>query len=201
MSSKRSPMLPDRRGTTWRGRLGGLLALVLAVGSVGLPASVDPVAAEPANAEPATADDAAFGRAVREVGGQCTRNAATICAARAFDMIDADNDGLADLEELRAVDAHLRVWANDNADALDPMDLRALRVGFLLIDTIGIERGMMLYDDDGDGALSQAEMTADLVLDGRPLPELVRSRELVDWPSLRRRFGATAMIFDYLDIR
>ncbi len=59
----------------------------------------------------------------------------------------------------------------------------------------------MLYDTDGDGALTQAEATADLKLDERPVPELVRTRELVDWPRLRQRFGAMSYIFDYLGVR
>ena len=169
----------------WPARLGGL-ALAAMLGAA---------------AAPALAEEAGFDRAVRQLAGHCARGPATSCAARAFALIDANDDGVAEIEELQALDARLRVWAGANGAELHPMDLRALQLGFLLVDTIGIERGMMLYDDDGDGALSLEEMTADLALDGRPLPELVRSRELVDWPSLRRRFGATAMIFDYLDIR
>jgi hypothetical protein len=154
-----------------------------------------------AGPRPAAADEAAFDRAVRQLASRCARGPATACAERSFALIDADDDGVADRAELDEVEARLRRWTAANADGLQPMDLRALQLGFVLVDTIGIERGMLLYDDDGDGALSLEEMTADFNLDGRPLPELVQSRELVNWPSLRRRFGATAMIFDYLDIR
>jgi hypothetical protein len=149
----------------------------------------------------AAADEAGFDRAVRALAGQCTPAPATVCASRAFDLIDDDDDGVAEVDELNRLDARLRLWAGTNAEALHPMDSRALQLGFLLVDTIGIEPAMLLYDEDGDGALSFEEMTADLVLDDRPLPEIVQAREIVDWPSLRRRFGATAMIFDYLDIR
>ncbi len=185
MSSKRSPMFPDPRVGRWTAGLLGL-ALAWTLGAFPLPAQ---------------AEEAGFDRAVRQLAGHCARGPATTCAERAFELIDANDDGVAEIEELQRLDVRLRVWAGANAEELQPMDLRALQLGFLLVDTIGIERGMMLYDEDGDGALSLEEMTADLVLDGRPLPELVRSREIVDWPSLRRRFGATAMIFDYLDIR
>jgi hypothetical protein len=185
MSSKRSPMFPDPRAGRWTaGLLGVALAWTLGASPV-----------------PAAADEAGFDRAVRQLAGHCARGPATTCAARAFDLIDANDDGVAEIEELQRLDARLRVWAGANAEELHPMDLRALQLGFILVDTIGLERGMMLYDDDGDGALSLAEMTADLKLDDRPLPEIVQAREIVDWPSLRRRFGATAMIFDYLDIR
>jgi Ca2+-binding EF-hand superfamily protein len=185
MSSKRSPMLRDMRPSCWTASLGGL---VLAWTLVAVPL-------------PAGAEDTAFDRTVRQLASHCARGPATACAARAFDLIDANDDGVAEIEELEKLDARLRVWTAANADELHPMDLRAVQLGFVLVDTIGIERGMMLYDEDGDGALSLEEMTADLVLDNRPLPEIVQAREIVDWPSLRRRFGATAMIFDYLDIR
>ncbi len=185
MSSKRSPMTPETRTGRWTARLGGLaVAACLTVA-----------------APPALADEVGFDRVVRQLAGYCARGPATGCAERAFDLIDANDDGVVELEEFQRLDARLRVWAEEHADELHPKDRRALQLGFILADTIGIERAMLLYDEDGDGALSLEEMTADLVLDDRPLPEIVQAREIVDWPSLRRRFGATAMIFDYLDIR
>ncbi len=182
MSSRRSPIYRDVRA--------GLAALVLGLvgGTSALPLA-------------AAADEAAFDRAVRQLASGCARGPATACAERSFALVDADDNGVADRAELEAVEARLRRWTAAHADELQPLDLRALQLGFVLVDTIGIDRGMLLYDDDGDGALSLEEMTADFNLDGRPLPELVQSRELVDWPSLRRRFGTTAMIFDYLDSR
>jgi hypothetical protein len=151
--------------------------------------------------QPALAEESGFDQTVRQLAGHCVRAAATSCVERAFAAADANGDGVADLEELQALDARTRVWTEANVESLNPADLRALRLGFLLVDAIGLERGMMLYDDDGDGGLSLEEASADLNLDDRPLPEIVRQREIVDWPSLRRRFGATAMLFDYLDIR
>lgn len=185
MSSKRLPMTSETRFRRWTGWLGGL-ALATGLGTAALPAA---------------AGEAAFDRAVRQLASHCARGPATACAARTFALIDANDDGVVELEEFQKLDARLRVWTAAHADELHPMDLRALQLGFILADTIGIERAMLLYDEDGDGALSLDEMTADLVLDERPLPEIVQAREIVDWPSLRRRFGATAMIFDYLDIR
>ena len=185
MSSKPSPMTSETGSGRWAGWLGSL-ALATALGTAALPAS---------------AGEATFDRAVRQLAGHCARGPATSCAARAFDLIDVNNDGVVELDEFQKLDARLRVWTAAHADELHPMDLRALQLGFILADTIGIERAMLLYDEDGDGALSLDEVTADLVLDERPLPEIVQAREIVDWPSLRRRFGATAMIFDYLDIR
>ena len=185
MSSKPLPMRPEPRATCWTAWLGGLaLAAVLGTGP-----------------SPASADDASFDRAVRQLAHHCARGPATACAARTFALIDANGDGVVELEEFQKLDARLRVWTANNNQELHPMDLRALQLGFILADTIGIERAMLLYDEDGDGALSFDEMTADLNLDHRPLPEIVQARDIVDWPSLRRRFGATAMIFDYLDIR
>jgi hypothetical protein len=172
----------------------GTRALPVAVGTL----LIGAVLLAPA---PARADAAEFDRAVRGVAGDCVRGPATVCARRFFALADHDRDGVADLEEIQRLDASMRGWTNSHAESLDPIDLRALQVGFLLVDTIGIEYGMLLYDEDGDGGISLAEATADLNLDDRPLPELVQTGELVNWPSLRRRFGATAMLFDYLEVR
>lgn len=183
MSSRRSPNATDRmtRPVRW-------LLVVCGLAWLGYSA-------------PATADDAAFDSTLRQLAGLCLHGPATDCAARFFALADADGDGRADAGELGGLDARLRLWTSANADTLQPEDLRALRVGFLLVDTIGIERGIMLYDNDGDRALSLDEATADLILDQRPLPRLVQEQALVDWPAVRQRLGVTAMLFDYLNIR
>ena len=125
----------------------------------------------------------------------------TACAASTFQLADTNGDGRADLAELSTLNDRLRVWTRANAESVPPADLEALNLGFVLIDSIGLQNWIALYDTDGDGALTLAEATADLRLDRRPVPELVRSRELVDWPRLRQRFGAMSYIFDYLGIR
>lgn len=165
--------------------LGGLLlALVLAA----------------APARDATADDA-FARTIKQLGTACASGPALACVERGFALADADDDAQVDSTEIHALKNRLRDWTASNASALPAADLKALQLGFVLTDTIGVERGMLLYDTDGDGTLSFAEATADLHLDNRPLPELVRERALINWPSLRRRFGASALLFDYLDLQ
>jgi hypothetical protein len=149
----------------------------------------------------AAADNAAFDRTLRQIGAFCARGPALACAKQFFALADADADGLVDAQEIEAFKTRLQGWTASHGDKLDAADLKALKVGFLLADTIGVENSLLLYDADGDGALSFAEATADLNLDHRPMAQLVQERELVNWPSLRRRFGATAMLFDYLDIR
>jgi hypothetical protein len=193
MSSSGSPMPIDDTPPAAR-RVGpALVAGWLA--ALGLAALVGTAPA------PALADDAAFDRTLRKLGAFCARGSALTCAEQFFALADADGDGRVVPGEIQAFKDRLRIWTAANGESLHATDLRALQAGFLLVDTIGIERGMLLYDADGDGALSFAEATADLNLDGRPMAQLVQDRELVNWPSLRRRFGAMAMLFDYLDIR
>jgi hypothetical protein len=167
-----------------------LVGLVLAA-----MAGVAPAAAN------AAADTVAFDRTLRQIGAFCARGPAVACARQFFTLADANADGLVDAPEIQAFKSRLQDWTASHGDTLDATDLKALKVGFLLADTIGVENSLLLYDADGDGALSFAEATADLNLDHRPMAQLVQERELVNWPSLRRRFGATAMLFDYLDIR
>ena len=150
---------------------------------------------------PVQADEAAFDQTIRKLAGVCAQAPSSTCAERFFALADADANGVADQGEIEQLNAAMRTWTAANAQSLDPVDLRALQLGFVLVDTIGIGNGMYLYDEDGDGALSFEEASADFNLDDRPVTQLVQQRELVDWPSVRRRFGATAMVFDYLDIR
>jgi hypothetical protein len=179
-----SPLPGPRHGA----RCGAALFLAVACLALAAPA-------------PTRADEALFDRAIRQLAGACARDASRTCAERFFDLADANADGVADQGEIERLNAAMRAWTATNAQSLDPVDLRALQLGFVLVDTIGIGNGMYLYDEDGDGALSLEEASADFNLDDRPLPQLVQQRALVDWPSVRRRFGATAMVFDYLDIR
>lgn len=180
MSSKPSPGTPDRPA------LGAALGLGLALLNGG---------------GPALAAGESFDRSVRGLGQTCVNAASTACAASAFQLADTNSDGKADLAELSNLNDRLRVWTRANAESVPPADLKALNLGFVLIDTIGLRNWIGLYDTDGDGALTLAEATADLKLDLRPVPELVRAHELVDWPRLRQRFGAMSYMFDYLGIR
>lgn len=180
MSSKPSPARPDHVAL---GTLLGVGLALLAGGSAALAAGEG------------------FDRAVRGLGRECVNAASTACARSAFDLADANGDGRADLAELSTLNDRLRVWTRANGESVPPADLKALNLGFVLVDSIGLQNWIALYDTDGDGALTFAEATADLRLDQRPVPELVRTRELVDWQSLRQRFGAMSYIFDYLSIR
>lgn len=171
---------------------GAWRSTAMLLSAIGLALAVSP---------PVMADEAAFDRTIRQIGGACARESSRTCAERFFDLADANADGVADRGEIEQLNAAMRTWTAANAASLDPMDARALQLAFVLVDTIGIGNGIYLYDEDGDGALSFAEASADFNLDERPLAQLVQQRELVDWPSVRRRFGATAMVFDYLDIR
>ena len=180
MSSKPSPARPDRAA------LGASLGLSLAL---------------LAGSGTALAAGEAFDRAVRGLGHECVSAPSTACARGAFALADTNRDGRADLAELSTLNDRLRVWTRANGESVPPADLKALNLGFVLVDSIGLQSWIALYDTDGDGALTFAEATADLRLDQRPVPELVRTRELVDWPGLRRRFGAMSYIFDYLGVR
>ncbi len=201
MSSSGSPMpIHDKKPRSGRAWTRGRPATARAAAWLAGLALATLVGAMPA-ATNAAADAGAFDRTIRQIGAFCARGPALACAKQFFAVADADADGLVDAQEIQAFKTRLQGWTASLGETLDAADLKALRVGFLLADTIGVENGMLLYDADGDGALSFAEATADLHLDNRPIAQLVQERELVDWPSLRRRFGATAMLFDYLDIR
>lgn len=153
-----------------------------AVGLAGLAALV---------AGSATADPVArFDRLVRELGPYCVRAASADCYANAFAQADADGDGGLTLAELEALQEQVRDWYAAKAATLTPSESSGIALGLLVVDGVGLGWLVASYDTDGDGWLSPEELAADVALDERPLPVLVRDPAAVDWAGVRGRLGA-----------
>ena len=54
------------------------------------------------------------------------------------------------------------------------------------------------YDTNHDGSLTLAEVTADIRLDKRPLPEILSDPSAIDWNSLAARAGSAAPLLKKL---
>ncbi|MDX6750949.1 hypothetical protein SH611_14095 [Geminicoccaceae bacterium 1502E] len=139
---------------------------------------------------------AQFDSFVREGGRHCATASSKACFARGFGFADRDGDGLLSLEEARAVHGALRDWTLANRDQLAEPDRRGLAVGLLVVQLVGLEAIFGSYDENGDGRLSRAELQADVRLDERPLPVLVRDPDAVDWRSLRARLGPAGALLE-----
>ena len=71
-------------------------------------------------------------------------------------------------------------------------------MGLLVIQAVGPDQLFASYDADGDGLLSREEVTADIRLDKRPLPEILSDPSSVDWNGLAARAGDAAPLLKRL---
>lgn len=146
----------------------------------------------------AMADLAGFDRFARAVGPACAQDAATTCFAKSFAYADRDGDRRLSLDEVERVRLLLGVWAERNWDELSAIDRHGITLGLWIVDLVGLEPLFASYDADGDGYLTADELSADIRLDSRPLPEILRDREAVDWASINRRLGIAARLLEGL---
>jgi hypothetical protein len=120
------------------------------------------------------------------------------CVSQGFEFADADGDGKLSLTEVQALQAQIDRWAKANADRLPAAERQRLLVGLIVIQTVGPEQLFTSYDANGDGFLSRKEVTADIRLDQRPLPEILADPGAIDWNSLAARAGDAAPILKKL---
>lgn len=135
---------------------------------------------------------ARFDRLARELVSLCVHAAATRCFETAFGAADADGDDRLAVAEIDALRRDANAWFLARREELSVREQTVIALSLASLNAAGVERVVEAYDDDGDGALDRDEVTADVRLDDRPLPDLVRDRDAVDWAAIRDRFGAVA---------
>jgi hypothetical protein len=135
---------------------------------------------------------ARFDRFADELVALCVDAAATRCFETAFARADVDGDDRLAVVEIDALRRDANAWFLARRDALTVREQTVIALSLATLNAAGVERLVAAYDRDGDGALDRAEVTADVRLDDRPLPHLVRDEEAVDWAAIRARLGAVA---------
>ena len=128
----------------------------------------------------------------------CMKAPAVRCVDQGFAFADADQDGKLSPAEARATQAQLDRWAKGNARRLPPAERERLIMGLLVIQAVGPDQLFVSYDADGDGLLTREEVTADIRLDKRPLPELLSDPASIDWDGLAARAGDAAPLLKKL---
>jgi hypothetical protein len=93
---------------------------------------------------------------------------------------------LVDVQTLRR---RLAAWYHWHQSALPARELRAIVLGLLLADGIGLGRLHAAFDGNGDGKVTQKELLADVKLDSRPLGKVLNDPAAVDRTGLARRLG------------
>lgn len=128
----------------------------------------------------------------------CMRAPAVQCVSQGFGFADSDGDGKLSLSEVKVLQVQVDQWVRANSGRLPAAERQRLLVGLILVQTVGPEQLFASYDADGDGFLSRDEVTADIRLDKRPLPEILADPAAVDWNSLAARAGDAAPILKKL---
>jgi Ca2+-binding EF-hand superfamily protein len=128
----------------------------------------------------------------------CLQAPAVRCIEHGFGFADANHDGKLSLAEVQAIETQIDGWAKSNAQRLPPEERQKLIVGLLVVQTVGPDQLFASYDTDRDGTLSLAEVTADIRLDKRPLPEILGDPSAIDWNALAARAGSAAPLLKQL---
>jgi len=119
----------------------------------------------------------------------CMKAPAVQCVDRGFAFADRDRNRRLSLAEAKRTQAEVNRWTKANARKLPPQEREKLVMGLLVLQTVGPEQVFKSYDADGDGELTREELTADIRLDRRPLPEILTDPSAIDWDSLTARAG------------
>lgn len=128
----------------------------------------------------------------------CLQAPAVSCIEHGFGFADADHDDKLSLAEVQAIETRIDRWAKANAQRLPADERQKLIVGLLVVQTVGPNQLFTSYDADQDGTLSLTEVTADIRLDKRPLPEILSDPSAIDWNALAARAGSAAPLLKKL---
>lgn len=134
----------------------------------------------------------AFHAFIAESGPLCQRAAARACVEAGWRFADGNRDGRLSLDEAEAVRAGLRAWLTWPDNGIGPAQRASVRLGLMIVEAVGLPRLMESYDADGDGALDRRELLSDVHLDERPLGQVLRDPQAVDWGRIKIRLGALA---------
>mgnify|MGYP006302447611 CR=1 FL=1 len=135
---------------------------------------------------------ARFEAFARTVGPLCATAPSTRCFAEAFAGVDRDGDGGLTVAELERMRADLGAWLPARGEVLIPAERLWLGLWVRLVDVVGLDALHAAYDTDDDGSLSPNELAADIALDERPMPVVLRDADAVDWDQMQARVGALA---------
>jgi hypothetical protein len=122
----------------------------------------------------------------------CMKAPAVRCIDQGFAFADANGDGKLSPDEVRAMQAQVDRWAKGHGRQLPKAERERLIMGLVIIQAVGPDQLFASYDSDGDGLLTRDEVTADIRLDRRPLPEILSDPSAIDWNGLAARAGDAA---------
>ena len=128
----------------------------------------------------------------------CMHAPAVECVSEGFAFADANRDNKLSLAEVRTLQGEVDRWVKANADRLPQAERQRLIMGLMVVQTVGPDQLFASYDTDRDGFLTREEVTADIRLDRRPLPEILADPSAIDWNGLAARAGDAAPLLKKL---
>lgn len=130
----------------------------------------------------------------------CTEAPAQDCVDHGWHFADADGDGHLSIEELTAVRAGFLEWAAEVQESLSGRERMSLNLARSLARVVPLSPLFALYDENGDGQLSQEELLADIEMDGRPMATILADGAATDWDAIRARLGRSASLLQMLGL-
>jgi hypothetical protein len=142
----------------------------------------------------------AFDRFVTESNSVCRFGRAEDCFDLAWRFADTDGNHGLSLDELRGLRADVEVWAIWRQADLAAHERSGIAMGLWLVDAVGLEYLLAVYDGDGDDLISRNELLADVRLDERPIGTVLLDPEAVDRAAIGRRLGLPPTVLDQLPL-
>ncbi|MGH6947426.1 MAG: hypothetical protein ACREDZ_08870, partial [Kiloniellales bacterium] len=118
------------------------------------------------------------------------------CIDIAWRFTDRNDDRRLSTQELAIVKAEIEAWTLWKGDRLSASDQASIALGLWMIDSIGLERLAGRYDVDGESGISRSELLADLRLDQRPLPQILKDPNGLDRDAMSQRLSQLSPLID-----
>ena len=112
----------------------------------------------------------------------------------AWPYADRNGDQGLSAEELEALRQDVTGWVLTEPNALAREMRSGVLLGLVVVRAVGMNRLFVSYDTNGDGSIDRRELTQDLTLDGRPLPQLLSDPNGFDRKAFAERLGGAAAI-------
>lgn len=134
-------------------------------------------------------DPVAFDEMVKTGGWLCEEAPAEECIDHGWSYGDQNGDGQLDRTELKGLRSDMNAWAEWKADDLSGKDRTKLSIARSIANSLDLDDLIQSYDEDDSGTITRNELLADIQVDQRPLPDILKDKQATDWQAIGERLG------------